>query len=96
MVRKETLPTQLPGKMFEQTLSPDFSDGQNKFRYRMEMEHCVKGDGNESRNFLHRIKRTVNEGWPDDMEGIAAADHGAKRTAQGQQRRQRYIDSSLK
>ena len=30
------------------------------------------------------------------MEGIAAADHGAERAAQGRQRRQRYIDYSLK
>ena len=35
------------------TRSPD---GQNKFRYRMEVEHCVRGDGEEIRNFLHRIK----------------------------------------
>ena len=62
----------------------------------MEVEHCIRGDGEEIRNFLHRIKRTVDKGWPDDMEGIAPADHGAKRTAQGRQRRQRYIDYSLK
>ena len=73
-----------------------FSDGRNKFRYRMEVEHCIRGDGEEIRNFLHRIKRTVDKGWPDDMEGIAPADHGAERAAQGQQRRQRYIDYSLK
>ena len=30
------------------------------------------------------------------MERIAPADHGAERTAQGRQRRQRYIDYSLK
>ena len=34
------------------------SDGRNKFRYRMEVEHCFRGDGEEIRNFLHRIKRT--------------------------------------
>ena len=73
-----------------------FSDGRNKFRYRMEVEHCIRGDGEEIRNFLHRIKRTVDKGWPDDMEGIAPADHGAERAAQGRQRRQRYIDYSLK
>ena len=73
-----------------------FSDGRNNFRYRMEVEHCIRGDGEEIRNFLHRIKRTVDKGWPDDMEGIAPADHGAERAAQGQQRRQRYIDYLLK
>ena len=73
-----------------------FSDGRNKFRYRMEVEHCIRGDGEEIRNFLHRIKRTVDKGWPDDMEGINPADHGAERTAQGRQRQQRYINYNEK
>ena len=73
-----------------------FSDGRNKFRYRMEVEHCIRGDGEEIRNFLHRIKRTVDKGWPDDLNGIEAAKYAAERTAQGRQRRQRYIDYSLK
>ena len=34
--------------------------------------------------------------WSDDMEGIAPADHGAERTSQGRQRRQRYREYSLK
>ena len=72
-----------------------FSDGRNKFRYRMEVEHCIRGDGEEIRNFLHRIKRTVDKGWPDDLNGIEAAHHAAEREAQGRQRRQRYIDYSL-
>ena len=73
-----------------------FSDGRNKFRYRMEVESCIRGDGEEIRNFLHRIKRTVDKGWPDDMNGIEAAQHNAERAAQGRQRRQRYMDYSLR
>ena len=73
-----------------------FSDGRNKFRYQMEVEHCIRGDGEEIRNFLHRIKRTVDKGSPDDLNGIEAAQHNAERNAQGRQRRQRYIDYSLK
>ena len=42
-----------------------FSDGRNKFRHRMEVEHCIRADGEEIRNFLHRIKKTVDKGWPD-------------------------------
>ena len=60
------------------------------------MEHCIRGDGEEIRNILHRIKRTVDKGWPDDLNGIEAAHHAAEREAQGRQRRQRYIDYSLK
>ena len=62
----------------------------------MEVEHCIRGDGEEIRNFLHRIKRTVDKGWPNDLNGIEADHHKAEREAQGRQRRQRYIDHSLK
>ena len=60
------------------------------------MEHCIRGDGEEIRHFLHRIKRTVDEGWPDDLNGIEAAHNNAEREAQGRQRRKRCIDYSLK
>ena len=72
------------------------SDGRNKFRHRMEVEHCVRGDGEEIRNVLHRIKKIVDKGWPDDMEGIAEADRAAERQAQGRQRKQRCIDYTLR
>ena len=62
----------------------------------MEVEHCIRGDRKEIRNFLHRIKRTVDKDWPDDLNGVEAANHPAERAVQGRQRRQRYIDFSLK
>ena len=62
----------------------------------MEVEHCIRGDGEEIRNFLHRIKGTVDKGWPDRLNSIEAAHHAAERVAQARQRRQRYIDYSLK
>ena len=55
-----------------------FSDGRNKFRCHMEVEHCIRGDGEEIRNFLNRIKRTVDKGWPDDLNGIEAAHNNAE------------------
>ena len=73
-----------------------FSDGRSKLRHRMEVEHCVRGDGEEIRNFLDRIKKIVVKRWPDTMEGIAEADRAAERQAQGTQRRQRYIDYTLR
>ena len=73
-----------------------FSDGRNKFRQKMEVEHCIRADGEESRNFLHRIKKTVDKGWPDDMVGIDFADQNAERTEQARQRRRRFIDYTLK
>ena len=62
----------------------------------MEVEHCIEGDGGEIRNSIQRIKRTLDKGWPDDMEGIVPQDHSAEITAQARQRRQRYIDYSRK
>ena len=47
----------------------------------MEVEHCVRRDGEEIRNFLHRITRIVDKGWPDDMKGIVEADRAAERQA---------------
>ena len=73
-----------------------FADGWNKFRHRMEVEHCVRGDGEEIRNFLDRIKKIVDKGWPDDMEIIVEADRAAERQAQGRQRKQRYFDYTLR
>ena len=62
----------------------------------MEVERCVRGEGEEFRNFLQRIKSTVDKGWPDDMNGIEAAQQNAERDAQARQRRQQNIDYSLK
>ena len=60
------------------------------------MEHCVRRDGEEIRDFLHTIKKTVDKGWHDDMDGIARAQQNAEREAQARQRRQRYIDYNLR
>ena len=73
-----------------------FSDGRNMFRHRMEVEHCLQADGEEVRNFLRQINKIVDNGWPDAMAGVVAAEQAAERTAQARQRRQRYFDYTLK
>ena len=73
-----------------------FSDGRNKHRYRMKVEHFIRGEGEETRNFLHHIKRTVDRGWPHDINSIDAAQQNAEQEAQGRQKRQKYINYSLK
>ena len=60
-----------------------FSDERNKFRHRMEVEHCIRADGEKIRNFLHRIKKTVDKGWPDDMVGILPGDQKPHKFARG-------------
>ena len=42
------------------------------------------------------LSEQVDKGWPDDMDRIEATQQNAEREAQRQQRRQRYIDNSLK
>ena len=74
----------------------NFSDRKNQFKHRMEVEPCTRADGEDIRNFLYRIKKTLDKGWPDNMVRIAAADQKAERTAQARQRRRRYIDYTLK
>ena len=54
-----------------------FSDGWNNFQYRMEGEHCIRGDG-VFWNFLHLIERTVDKERPDDIEGIAPSERPLK------------------
>ena len=83
----------LPGKMSKQTLSLGSQTDETSFG--TEWLSNIVLDG-EIRNFLHRIKRTVDKGWSDDLEGILPADHGAERTAQARQRRQQSIDYTLK
>ena len=73
-----------------------FADGRNKFRHRMEAEHVIRRDGEEIKNFLHRIKIVVGKGWPDDLAGVAQNNRDAERAAQDRQRRQRCIDYSLR
>ena len=73
-----------------------FEDGGNKFRHRMEIEHCLRRDGEEIKNYLHRIKLVVDKGWPDDSAGIATGDQPDERAAQARQRRQRCMDYSLR
>ena len=73
-----------------------FLDGTNKFCHWMEKEHCNRQNGKEIRNFIHRIKRKVDKDWPDEMNGIPGAQPVAERGTQCRQRRQRYMDYSLR
>ena len=72
--------------MFERISSLDFQmDGTNSDTERKWNTALEEIDGEEIRNFLHRIKRTVDKGWPDDLNGIEAAHHNAECEAQGRQ-----------
>ena len=91
-----TIETATPWEDIRTNFITRFSDGRNKIRHRLEVEHCVRRDGEEIRIFFHRIIKTVDKGWPDDINGIARAQQNAERDAQARQRRQRYVDYSLR
>ena len=55
---------------FETNTMARFSDRRNKFRHRIDVEHCIRKDGKDVQIFYHQIKRILDEGWPDDMSGI--------------------------
>ena len=61
----------------------------------MDVEHCIRGDGQELRNFFHQIKKTVGNCWPDDMSGSSRTDEKEEREAQAQRGRQRGMDYSF-
>ena len=55
-----------------------FSNGRKRFRYRMEVEHSFRGDGEEIRDYLHRIKKPLDKGSPNDTNGIEAGNQNAE------------------
>ena len=62
----------------------------------MEVKHCIRANREEIGNFLHRIKKIVEKGWPDDMVGSAAGDQDAERVARARQKRHGLFDYTLK
>ena len=55
----------------------------------MEMEPCIRRDGEDIPNYFQWIKRNVTKRWPKNMNGIANAQQAAERAAQARENRQR-------
>ena len=89
------LPTQQPGRMFEQISSLDFQMDETNLDTERKWNNILEEMEKKIRNLIDPIQRTVDKGWLDDLNGIETAHHNAEREAQGRQRRQRYIDNSL-
>ena len=81
--------------MSEQISSLDFETDETNFDTERKW-NILSEEKKKLEKFLYRIKRTVDKGWPDDMNGIEAAQQNAERDAQARKRRQRYIDYSMK
>ena len=86
------LPTQQLGRMFEQIELLDFqkdeTNSDTAWKWNIVLEEMEK---------KFETSYTVSDtGWPDVMNGIEAAHQNARRAAQGRQRRQRYMDNSIR
>ena len=64
-------------------------EGRNKFRHRLEIERCIKRDGEEIENSLKKINN-VDKSWPDDISGVTGPQQAAEQAAEARQKRERY------
>ena len=78
---KSNVEAAIPWEGIRKDIITRFSDTQNKFRHQLEVELCKRRHGDEIGNFLPRIKRTVDKGWHDDMNGIPNNQQNAERAA---------------
>ena len=76
-----------------------FTDGRDQFKHRIDAENAARQDGELIKNYFHRIKSSVDRGWPESIdEAVHATEaaQNAERTIQNRQRSQKYIDFSIK
>ena len=76
-----------------------FTDGRDQFKHRIDAENAARQDGELIKNYFHRIKSSVDRGWPestDETVHATEAAQNAERTIQTRQRSQKYIDFSIK
>ena len=69
-----------------------FTDGRDKYQYRLEAENCTRHPTELIKNYIARVRKTVDKGWPIDLTGVATADQATATTAQNARREQKYID----
>ena len=93
---ESNIDTATPWKDIRTNFIARISDGRKKFGHRLEVSICIRKDREQIWNFLHTIKRAVDKGWPDDMNGKPNVQHYAEQAAQGRKRRQRCMDFRLR
>ena len=76
-----------------------FTDGRDQFKHRIDAENAARQDGELIKNYFHRIKSSVDRGWPESIDVTVHVDEAAQnaeKTIQTRQRSQKYIDFSIK
>ena len=71
-----------------------FTDGRDKFKFRIEVENATRQEGELIKNYFHRVKHAVDRGWPEDLTG--ATDVAQEKLIQERQREQKYIDFAIR
>ena len=75
-----------------------FTDGRDQFKHITDAENAARQDGELNKNYSHRIKSSVDRGWPECIDVTVHADEAAQnaeRNIQTRQRSQKYIDFSM-
>ena len=76
-----------------------FTDGRDRFKHRIDAENATRQEGELIKNYFHRIKTSVDKGWPESIDTTVHADADAQtleKNIQKRQRTQKYIDFSIK
>ena len=76
-----------------------FTDGRDRFKHRIDAENATRQEGELIKNYFHRIKTSVDKGWPESIDTTVHADADAQaleKNIQTRQRTQKYIDFSVK
>ena len=68
-----------------------FSDTRERYRHRINVENCIRGDEELIQNFFHRIKRAVDKGWPNEPGADAA-----QIALNDNNRNQKYIEFTVR
>ena len=75
-----------------------FTDGKDQFRFRLEVENTFRQEGELIKNYIHRIKSEVDEGWPEKIPASFEGDDNIRKEniIQHRQRSQKYIDFAIR
>ena len=66
-----------------------FTDGRDQFKHRIAAENAARQDGELIKNYLHRIKFSVDRGWPESIDVTVHADEAAQTAELNIQNRRR-------
>ena len=55
-----------------------FTDRRDQFKHRIDAENASRQDGDLIKNYFHRIKSSVDRGWPESIDVTVHVDEDAQ------------------